>query len=88
MTTNLKADAKLDLHNIKARFLKVNQQRIELTRQGLGKRQANFIDLLPLLFHENNPELPGYINDKVPIGISEYAPEQSAIKAAKMYFKN
>lgn len=88
MTTSLKPDSKLDLHSIKARFLKINRERIELTRQSLGTKQTNFIELLPLLFHENNPELPGYINKMVPAGISEYAVEQAAIKAAKAYFKS
>ncbi|MEO1926624.1 MAG: class I adenylate cyclase [Gammaproteobacteria bacterium] len=43
--------------------------------------------MLPLLFHENNPTLPGYINNDVPAGIYEYAPEQSTIKIAKRFFK-
>jgi len=77
-----------DLGSVEAHFLKINQQRIELTRHGLSDRQAKFIELLPLLFHENNPSLPGYNSDSTPAGISEYAPEQSTIKIAKGFFKN
>jgi adenylate cyclase, class 1 len=88
MPASLKQDSKSDLRSVEAHFLKINQQRIEMTRQGLGERQAKFIELLPLLFHENNPTLPGYINDEVPAGISEYAPEQSTIKIAKSFFKS
>jgi adenylate cyclase class 1 len=88
MTNNLKKASKQDINSVEAHFLKINQERIELTRQGLSERQGRFIDLLPLLFHENNPALPGYINDDVPAGISEYAPEQEAIKAAKSFFKS
>lgn len=87
MSASLKQDSKLELPSIEAHFLNINQQRIEMTRQGLGERQAKFIELLPLLFHENNPALPGYINDEVPAGISEYAAEQSTIKIAKSFFK-
>ena len=74
--------------SVEAHFLKINQQRIELTCQGLSDRQAKFIELLPLLFHENNSSLPGYINDATPAGISEYATEQSTIKIAKSFFKD
>lgn len=88
MTSNLQADIKVDLHSVQARFLKINRERIELTRQGLDKRQANFIDILPLLFHENNPGLPGYINDTTPAGITDYAVEQSIIKIVKSMFRS
>jgi adenylate cyclase, class 1 len=88
MTSNLEQASKADIHSVETHFLNINQRRIELTRQGLSERQAQFIELLPLFFHENNPALPGYINDDVPIGISEYAPEQSTIKIAKSFFKS
>lgn len=87
MQSNLKKSSITNTYRVEDQFLKVNQERIDLTIQGLNDRQKNFITLLPLLFHENNPELPGYINDEVPAGISAYAPEQSTIKAAKRLFK-
>ena len=88
MSVSSAQDLKPDLGSVEAHFLKINQQRIELTRQGLSDRQAKFIDLLPLLFHENNPSLPGYISDATPAGISEFAPGQSTIKIAKSFFKH
>lgn len=88
MTTNLKLSSDSGFNRIEAHFLKINQERIELTRQALNEHQKSFIDLLPLLFHENNPELPGYISDDVPAGIFNYSTEQSAIKAAKSLFKS
>jgi adenylate cyclase, class 1 len=88
MKSSLKHDSEFDIRSIEAHFLKINQERIEMTRQGLSERQAKFIELLPLLFHENNPALPGYINDETPAGISEYSPEQSSIKIAKSFFKS
>ncbi len=88
MTVSPEQELTLDIDSVETHFLKINQQRIELTRQGLSDRQAKFIELLPLLYHENNPSLPGYINDTTPAGISEYAPEQSTIKIAKGFFKD
>ena len=88
MTSSLNQDSNFDLHSVEANFLKINQERIELTRRGPGEQQARFIELLPLLFHDNNPALPGYINNEVPAGIFEYAVEQSTIKIAKSFFKS
>jgi len=88
MASNLKTSSPPDLDSVETLFLKINKQRIELTRQGLSERQGRFIELLPLLFHENNPLLPGYINEQVPTGISEYAPEKSTEKIAKSFFKD
>ena len=88
MTTSLKLTNEAEINRVEASFLKINQERIELTLQGLSERQKGFIELLPLLFHENNPELPGYINDDVPAGIFNYLPDQPAIKVAKSLFKS
>lgn len=88
MTTNLKLASDNGFNRVEAHFMKINRERIELTRQGLNGQQKGFIDLLPLLFHENNPELPGYINNDVPAGIFNYSADQSAIKAAKRLFRS
>lgn len=88
MKNNLKLADEVELNRIETRFLKINRERIELTRQGLNDRQKGFIELLPLLFHENNSELPGYINDEVPAGVFNYLPEQSTLKIAKTTFKS
>jgi adenylate cyclase, class 1 len=87
MSSSLKKKSNNENSSVEANFLKINQERIELTRQGLSERQASFIEFLPLLFHENNDALPGYINDDTPAGISEYLPEQSTIKIAKSFSK-
>jgi len=88
MKNNLEFTDELELNRIEARFLKINQERIELTQQSLSEQQKGFIKLLPLLFHENNPELPGYISDEVPAGVFNYSPEKTAIKIAKNAFKS
>jgi len=45
MKSNLKHDSKLDLLSVEANFMKINRERIDVTRQGMGKRQAKFIEL-------------------------------------------
>ena len=87
MKASLKQEPVLDNGDIQSQFLKINEKRIDTIRQKLSERQAQFIELMPLLFHENNPILPGYINDLVPAGISDYLPEQAAFKASKVFFK-
>ena len=88
MASKLNLSSEMKFNRIEDQFLKINQERIELTRQGLNERQKGFVDLLPLLFHENNPDLPGYISNDTPAGIFNYAAEQSASKAAKSLFKS
>ena len=73
-----------EILSIKRRFINVNRQRIFRTEQTLRmKRQRDFLNLLPFLFHTNNYLLPGYISDDVPCGVSEYSPSHAAIKIAK-----
>lgn len=87
MKAQLKQSTEPDINTIEAQFLKINRARIETVRQKLSDRQAMFLDLLPLLFHENNPDLPGYVNDQVPAGVYEYCIEKAATSAAKHFFK-
>lgn len=87
MANTQKKASKPAANSVETHFLNINQERIELTRQGLSERKGQFIELLPLLFHENNSALPGYINNETPAGIIEYAPEQATIKIAKSFFK-
>ena len=73
-----------DILSIKRRFINVNRQRIFRTEQTLRiKRQRDFLNILPFLFHINNYLLPGYISDDVPCGVSDYSPTHAAIKIAK-----
>ncbi len=77
--SNHKLTDEVELNRIERRFLKINRDRTDLTQQGLNDRQKGFIELLPLLFHENNPELPGYVNDEVPAGVFNYSPQLNLI---------
>lgn len=87
MSANLQSEQVPDLNSIKHRFMNVNRLRLELTLDLLEDRQRMFIDALPLLFHENNEGLPGYLGNDTPTGICEYSVEQTSIKAAESLFK-
>lgn len=71
------------LKTLKKRFMQVNAERLERARLGLGVRQRQFIDLLPLLFHCNHPMLPGYVSHLAPSGVAEYTPDKRDIGRAQ-----
>ncbi len=81
-------ETRFQLKKIQDRFYKVNRQRLSNTGEILQGQQKDFFDLLPLLFHVNDPELPGYISDKTPSGISQYSPLHVSLKVAKRHFKS
>lgn len=68
---------------IKRHFLSINRERLRRAQGSLRQRQRDFLDILPLLFHANNPLLPGYISDTTPVGISDYSPDKRTQEAAK-----
>ena len=76
-----------DINHIKRRFMNINRQRLIKSTEILDERQRNFIDALPILFHENNPNLPGYVNDNTPAGIVDFSMSQKCMKAAESLFK-
>lgn len=88
MSANLQSEQAPDLNSIKRRFMNLNRQRLELTVDLLEDRQRMFIDALPLLFHENNEGLPGYLGEDTPSGICEYSVEKKSIAAAQSLFKD
>jgi len=85
LVTTFKNDGsgEADLKAIKNRFLEINRQRLQRTQESLSWKQRNFLDLLPLFFHVNHKNLPGYLSGETPAGISMYTPEKSSIEAAK-----
>ncbi len=72
---------------VKRHFLSINRERLRRAQSSLRPRQRNFLDVLPLLFHINNPLLPGYISDATPFGISDYSPDKRTQEAAKRIHK-
>ncbi len=73
----------LDINTIKKRFLTLNRDRLMRTRDSLRNRQRDIMDVLPLLFHSNHPNFPGYVSKTTPMGISDYAPGQRTLEAGK-----
>ena len=54
------------LATLRARFLHLNQARLQRAMEGLSTRQQQVLLLLPLLFHVNHPLLPGYVSAAPP----------------------
>ena len=71
------------LKEILHRFLEVNRQRLDRTKEALSLHQSVIVDLLPLLFHVNHPVLPGYISQTTPAGLSNYKPDKQILRQAK-----
>ncbi|WP_455366148.1 class I adenylate cyclase [Kaarinaea lacus] len=87
LVSTIKTDGsgETDLKTIKNRFLEVNRQRLQRTQDSLKWKQRNFLNLLPLFFHVNHKQLPGYVSGETPAGISLYSPDKTSIDAAKNF---
>ena len=75
-----------EIRKIRDRFYRINQMRIRLTQASLTQRQREILNLVPLLFHTNHPDLPGYVNDMTPAGVSQYSPTNDTLKSAQKIF--
>ena len=67
------------LSQLRARFLKLNQGRLQRAMQALSTRQQLVLKLLPLLFHVNHPLLPGYVSGLTPAGLSGFEPSDELL---------
>jgi adenylate cyclase, class 1 len=67
------------LAQLRARFLQINQGRLQRARQGLSTRQQLVLKLLPLLLHVNHPLLPGYVCANTPAGLSGFEPDDEVL---------
>jgi len=76
-----------DLHAIIQRFKHLNQFRLLSVQNFLQTRQRLFLDLLPLIFHQNQASLPGFTSTETPSGIQDYSPSKQTVKAAKQLSK-
>ncbi len=65
-----------DFRAVKTRFLAFNRDRLNRMRENLPGRQRDILELLPLLFHVNHRELPGYVSNVAPVGVSDYTPSR------------
>ena len=69
-------------------FSALNSARLKQARSLLFERQTRVLDVLPLLIHLNHPQLPGFINNKVPAGIEHYVPHTDSLSALRSVAKS
>ncbi|WP_277373222.1 class I adenylate cyclase [Pseudomonas sp. AA-38] len=67
------------LAQLRARFLQINQGRLQRATQALSTRQQLVLKLLPLLLHVNHPLLPGYVSASTPAGLSGFEPDDASL---------
>ena len=65
------------------RFRRLNDERLRRTRERLSEEGRRFLDLIPLLFHLNDPKLPGFFSELAPAAIPGYRPSEAEIAAAR-----
>ncbi|NOQ14003.1 MAG: adenylate cyclase [Methyloprofundus sp.] len=80
--------SKKDLQNIVERFIHLNQSHLQRIQSFLQPRQHIFLDLLPLLFHQNNPLLPGFNSPETIAGIPNYQPSANTLTQARSLAEN
>lgn len=74
--------------DIVRRFRKLNELRLERLQMALQPRQQLFLELLALLFHQNLPTLPGFVDEMTPFGIAQFKPSAQAVLMAKTVTKD
>jgi len=77
-----------DFKSIKERFFAINKKRLARTREDMGIRDQEFLELLPFLFHSNHPLLPGYVAKDAPAGIPDYTPSTQTLQLSKRRAKS
>ena len=84
---DLEVDRK-QIRNILHRFTSLNEKRLNLLFEHAEDTEADFIKLLPLLFHINHPTLPGFVNSDVAHGIVNYCVNKESILLGKKYARS
>ncbi len=80
--------SKKDLFAVGQRFKNLHGLRFQQIQEFLYPRQRVFLDLLPLLFHQNHPMLPGFVGTDAPAGIPDYHPNRATILLARKFSKS
>lgn len=74
------------LQERRERFLTVNEGRLARLRDSLQSKQRQCLDLIPLLFHTNLPQAPGYVDDpETPTGVVDYTPAPGTVQMLQVY---
>ncbi|MDH5728438.1 MAG: class I adenylate cyclase [Gammaproteobacteria bacterium] len=76
------------LDQISKRFIELQRRRIDRTAILLRGRQAEFLNILPVLFHYNHAALPGFSGQDTPNGIFHYNPTDETLKLVKKAWPN
>jgi len=82
------SDDEKSIHEIRERFLKINDDRLNSVRDALSVKQRQFLDIIPLLFHMNDAQLPGYVGENCPTGIYDFLASKESTDVAKKLVKN
>lgn len=77
-----------DLATVVRRFRNLHRLQVQRIQDCQAPRQRQFLDLLPLLFHCNHPNLPGYVTLDTPAGLPDYQPGRNALRAAARLSKS
>ncbi|MGR9117199.1 MAG: class I adenylate cyclase [Gammaproteobacteria bacterium] len=80
--------SKKDLRAIIQRFKNLHLLQQKKIQNFLQPRQRVFLNLLPLLFHQNVPLLPGFISTETPAGIPDYKPSRQTLNCAGQFSKS
>ncbi|PKM11449.1 MAG: adenylate cyclase [Gammaproteobacteria bacterium HGW-Gammaproteobacteria-3] len=80
--------SKKELRAIIQRFKNLHLQQQARIQNFLQPHQRVFLSLLPLLFHQNTPLLPGFISTETPAGIADYKPSRQTLADAVQFSKN
>ncbi len=77
-----------DLATVARRFRNLHRLQLQRIQDCQTPRQREFLDLLPLLFHSNHPNLPGFTTLDTPAGLPDYQPGRNALRCAAKLSKS
>ncbi|MBE0435873.1 MAG: class I adenylate cyclase [Methylomicrobium sp.] len=80
--------SKKDLLATLQRFKNLHLLQQKRIQSFLQPRQRVFLELLPLLFHQNVPLLPGFISSETPAGILDYSPSRQVLLHAAQFSRS
>ncbi|BBL77019.1 class I adenylate cyclase [Methylomagnum ishizawai] len=77
-----------DLATVVRRFKNLHRLQAQHIQECQTLRQREFLDLLPLLFHCNHPNLPGFVSLDTPAGLPDYQPGRATLRCAAKLSKS
>lgn len=75
-----------DINNIKKELDDLAILKHERAQSGMSLEFQRVFSLLPVLFHFNHPNLPGYAGEETPLGIAYYQPSNEIVEQLKNEF--